>query len=465
MPSIGRREFLQASAAASALVAAAAPVAKAAASERIRVGCIGAGGRALSLISTFSANPNCEIVALADLDSRRFGKAVEIVERAQGKAPQTIGDFRKLVDDKSLDALVVGTPDHWHAIPTILGCLAGKDVYVEKPDSHNIVEGMRMVAAMKKHGRIVQMGSQHRSTTRTQSAIEFAKSGALGRCLVAKAWESTRQGSIGRPEDSEPPSEVDYDMWLGSAPKRPFNIRRFHGNWRWFYDYGTGDLGNDGVHRLDMAISILNAACEAQGDPPIGLPSAITATGGKWYFDDMQEFPDTLQVNYEYGCKTTELPFKADLSTTLTNPHIKLTECTSPKILTYEMRIWAPYNYLDESEGAALFGDKGYMVLGNNRWRAYEKGGKLIGSGEGDSHEKPHVQNFLDCIKSREKPYCDLETVGHPASILCHAGNISARLGGRRLVLDPQTETFDDENANRLRGRPEWRKPWTLPEV
>lgn len=440
MPSMGRRKFLQSTAAASALAASAVPVAKAAASERIRVGCIGAGGRALSLISTFSANPNCEIVALADLDSRRFGKAVEIVEKAQGKSPQTTGDFRKLVDDKSLDALVVGTPDHWHAIPTILGCLAGKDVYVEKPDSHNIVEGMRMVAAMKKHGRIVQMGSQHRSTTRTQSAIEFAKSGALGRCLVAKAWESTKQGSIGRPDDSDPPSEVDYDMWLGSAPKRPFNIRRFHGNWRWFYDYGTGDLGNDGVHRLDMAIAILNAACVGQGDEPLGLPTAITSTGGKWYFDDMQEFPDTLQVNYEYGGKT-------------------------PKILTYEMRIWAPYNYLDESEGAALFGDKGYMVLGNNRWRAYEKGGKLIGSGEGDSHEKPHVQNFLDCIKSREKPYCDLETVGHPASILCHAGNISARLGGRRLVLDPETETFDDTDANRLRGRPEWRKPWLLPEV
>jgi predicted dehydrogenase len=435
-----RRDFLQSAAAASAVAVAVSSAAKAAASERIRVGCIGAGGRALSLISTFSSNPNCEIVALADLDSRRFAKAVEIVEKAQGKTPTTTGDFRKLIDDKSIDALVVGTPDHWHAIPTILGCLADKDVYVEKPDSHNIIEGMRMVAAMKKRGRIVQMGSQHRSTVRLQTAIDFVKSGALGRCLVAKAWESSKQGSIGRPEDSEPPKEVDYDMWLGSAPKRPFNIRRFHGNWRWFYDYGTGDLGNDGVHRLDMAVALLNAACEAQGDEPLGLPRTITATGGKWYFDDMQEFPDTLQVNYEYGGRT-------------------------PKILTYEMRIWAPYSYLDESEGSAIFGDKAYIIVGNNRWRAYERGGKLIASGDGDSHEKPHVQNFLDCIKSREKPYCDLETVGHPASILCHAGNISARLGGRSIVLDPKTETFNDADANKLRGRPAWRKPWVLPEV
>jgi predicted dehydrogenase len=297
-----------------------------------------------------------------------------------------------------------------------------------------------MVAAMKKHGRIVQMGSQHRSTLRMQSALEFVKTGALGRCLVAKAWESTRQGSIGRPEDSDPPQEVDYDFWLGSSPLKPFNIRRFHGHWRWFYDLGTGDLGNDGVHRLDMAVATLNAACEAQGDEPLGLPAKISSFGGKWYFDDMQEFPDTLQVNYEYGGAT-------------------------PKMLSYEMRVWAPYSYLDEGEGAAVFGDKAYIIVGNSRWRAYERGGKLIASGDGDSHEKPHVQNFLDCIKSREKPYCDLETIGHPASVLCHAGNISARLGGRTLHLDPTTEMFDDAEANALRGRPEWRKPWVLPTV
>jgi predicted dehydrogenase len=229
-------------------------------------------------------------------------------------------------------------------------------------------------------------------------------------------------------------------MWLGPAPKRPFNVRRFHGHWRWFYDYGTGDLGNDGVHRLDMAVALLNAAGEAQGDEPLGLPATIHAAGGKWYFDDMQEFPDTLQVTYQYGGRT-------------------------PKILTYEMRLWTPYHYLDESEGSAVFGDKGYILVGNNRWRAFEQGGKLLASGEGDSHEKPHVQNFLECIKTRNKPSCDLETVGHPASILCHAGNISARLGGRRLTLDPVAETFDDAEANALRGRPEWRKPWVLPDV
>ena len=297
-----------------------------------------------------------------------------------------------------------------------------------------------MVAAMRKHKRIVQMGSQHRSTKRLQSAIEYVKSGALGRCLVAKAWESGRQGAIGFPKDEAPPKEVDYDMWLGSAPKKPFNRNRFHGRWRWFFDYGTGDLGNDGVHRLDMAVALLNAACEAQKESPLGLPSAISSSGGKWYFDDMQEFADTMQVNYEFASKT-------------------------PKLLTYEMRIWSPYAMYGESEGAAVFGDKGYIVVGNRRWRAYTTRNKLVKEIPGDSHEAPHVQNFIDCVKSRKKPYCDLETVGHPASVLCHAGNISTRVG-RKLFLDPKTETFtNDKEANALRGRPEWRKPWLLPEV
>lgn len=438
-----RRTILKAgsSGIASGLLASQLNTAKAAANERVRVGIMGAGGRALSLINSFAANESVEVVAIADLDPSRLGPGVVAATKLQGKEPKAEADFRKLIDDRSIDALVVGTPDHWHAIPTILACQAGKDVYVEKPDSHNIVEGMRMVAAMRKHRCIVQMGSQHRSTARLQSAIEFVRSGKLGRVVVAKAWESTKQGPIGFPADSQPPPGVDYDMWIGSAAKRPFNVNRFHGRWRWLYDFGTGDLGNDGVHRLDMAVALLNAACEAQGDELIGLPSTIFANGGKWYFDDAQEFPDTMQVNYEFGTgKQT-------------------------KLLTYEMRLWAPYHYLNESEGSAVFGDKGYLVIGNNRWNAFGRGGQELGSGEGDSHEKPHVQNFIECIKSRAKPYCDLETVGHPASVLCHAGNISARVG-RKLALDPVTEMFvNDDEANKLRTRQEYRKPWQLPDV
>jgi predicted dehydrogenase len=439
-----RRNFLKTSSAVSATafagVLSAGRVAKASASERLQVGVVGAGGRALSLITTFAENKEADVVALADIDTRQFPKAVETVYKLQGSKPRIEGDFRTLVDDPKIDVLVVGTPDHWHAIPTIMACMNNKDVYVEKPDGHDIEEGRRMVAAMRRYDRIVQMGSQHRSTHRLQTALEYIREGHLGRCLVAKAWESSMQSGIGYPADSVAPKEVNYDMWVGPAPMRPFNPNRFHKKWRWLYDFGTGDLGNDGVHRLDMAVAAFSAAVEAQKDEPLGLPRKISATGGKWYFDDMQEFPDTLQVTYEYGEAT-------------------------PKLLTYEMRVWTPYSYLGDAEGAAVFGDKGYILIGNRRWSAYTSRNKLVKEVKGGSHEGPHVQNFIDCVKSREKPYCDLETVGHPASVLCHAGNIATRVG-RTLVLEPETETFvDDKEANALRGRPKYREPWVLPEV
>jgi predicted dehydrogenase len=426
--------------------------AKLPASERIRVGCIGGGGRALSLVQTFSASPQCDVVVVADLDPARLGPAIKSSESIQGFAPRAESDLRTILNDESLDAVVIGTPDHWHAIPTILACQSGKDVYVEKPDGHNIVEGQRMVAAALKHSRVIQMGSQHRSTERLISALDFIRTGALGKCLVAKAWESTRQGSIGRPADSDPPAGIDYDLWLGPAPKRPFNRNRFHGNWRWFYDYGTGDLGNDGVHRLDMALACLNAALEATGEEPVGLPRRISATGGKWYFDDMQEFPDTLQVTYEFSSAEPG----ADAS---------VIPVPQPRILTYEMRVWAPYREYGETEGAAIYGDQGMLVVGNSGWRALGPDGNVLAQQGGDSHERPHVENFIDCVKSRSRPACDLETIGHRASVLCHAGNIAAR-ARRTLMLDPETEMFlDDADANSLRTRPEYRAPWLLPEV
>lgn len=441
MSSFDRRDFLKSSAAtATAGLLASAQVAKASASERVRVAHIGTGGRAYSLVTSFSGNKEVEVVSVCDLDPAKLEKGVAQVEKLQGKKPRIEKDYRAAIDAKDIDAVVIGTPDHWHAIPTILACLNNKDVYVEKPDGHNIEEGRRMVAAAKKNGRVVQLGTQARTSSRMKECIDFIKTGALGKCLFAKAWESSKQGTIGRPADSDPPPGIDYDLWLGAAPKRPFNIRRFHGNWRWFYDYGTGDLGNDGVHRLDVARWALSAACEAQGESPLGMPTVISAVGGKWYFDDMQEWPDTLQVTYQY-------------------PGIV------PKILTYEMRVWAPYNYQGESEGAAVYGDKGYILIGNERWRAFGPKDKEIKSGTGGNDEAAHVQNFIDCVKSRKKPNADLETIGHPSSVLCHAGNVASRLG-RTIKLDPVTETFiDDKEANALRTRPEYRKPYVLPEV
>ncbi len=449
MSATNRRGFLQTSATsvagitAAAALAGEAQAAKASASERLQVGCVGTGGRARFLMSAFAGRDQADVVTVCDLDPQRLSRGVEIVKGIQGRAPKPETDFLKLIENPKLDVIVVGTPDHWHAIPTILACQAGKDVYVEKPDGHNMLEGQRMVQAMRKHNRIVQMGTQARTGEHFLAAIDYIRSGALGNVLVAKAWESTKQGSLGYPPDSEPPAGIDYDRWLGPAPKKPFNKMRFHGNWRWFFDLGTGDLGNDGVHRLDYARWALSTAVEAAGGKPLHMPAKISALGGKWYFDDIQEWPDTLQVNYEYPGS----------------------DGGAGKILTYEMRVWTPYNYQGEGEGAAIYGDQGYIIIGNRRWRAFGPKHKPLAEGKGDNDGTTHIQNFIDCVKSRKKPNADLETVGHPSSILCHAGNIAWKLG-RQIHLDPKSETFiGDDEANSLRTRPEYRKPWELPEV
>jgi predicted dehydrogenase len=418
-------------------LAASAPQARAAPNDRIVVCVAGVRGRGNNLLTTFAANSAVDVKYVCDIDDRVLESRTKEVASRTGKKPEAIKDFRKALDDDAVNALVLGTPDHWHAIPTILACQAKKDVYVEKPDGHNILEGRTMVAAAKKHGRVVQLGTQGRSAKHIASAMEYLRKGSIGRALFAKAWESAKQGSIGHPKDGDPPAGVDYDMWLGPAPKRPFNPVRFHGNWRWFFDYGTGDLGNDGVHRLDTARRGLEAALAAGGKTLPAFPRGVSATGGKYYFDDDQEWPDTLLVSYDYP----------------------------GAVLTYEMRIWSAYPLEGESEGSAVFGDEGYVVIGNSSWRAYDRRGKLIKEESGGHNDAGHVQNFIDCMRSREKPAADLETIGHPSSMLCHLGNVAWRVG-RSVKFDPQTYTFPaDDEAGKLLTRPEYRKPWVLPEI
>ena len=406
--------------------------------DRIAVAVAGVRGRGGHLLREFASLADVDVTYVCDVDQRVLDERTKGVEEQTGRRPQAIKDFRKALEDKSLDALVLGTPDHWHAIPTIMACQAEKDVYVEKPDGHNILEGRTMVAAARKYGRVVQLGTQARSDPSQQKAIEHIASGKLGRVRFAKAWESSRQGSIGHPPDGDPPPEVDYDLWLGPAPLRPFNACRFHGTWRWFFDYGTGDLGNDGVHRLDKARWGLEAALASEGKTLPATPRAVSAHGGKHYFDDDQEWPDNLMVSYDYG------------------------GC----VLTYEMRIWSPYALEGEREGAAVLGDEGYVVIGNSRWRAFDAQGQQVADDtDGGDTTAAHAENFLASMRSRQKPAADLESVGHPSSLLCHLGNAAWR-AGRTLRFDPQAYTFiDDEEANQYLTRPEYRQPWTLPNI
>ncbi len=431
-----RRTFLKGAAGGAILSSVAASPGRSA-NDRVTVCVMGVRGRGSSLLSTFASLPDVDVKYICDIDENVLGARVEQTEAKTGRTPQAIADYRRALDDKSVDAIVAGTPDHWHALPTIHACQAGKDVYVEKPGGHNIIEGQTMVAAMKKHGRVVQLGTQARSGIFQASAMKYIADGNLGKVRFAKAWESAKQGSIGNPPDSEPPKGVDYDTWLGPAPKRPFNEKRFHGNWRWFFDYGTGDLGNDGVHRLDVARWALETAVTAEGKQLASVPKVVSAHGGKYYFDDAQEWPDTMMVTYDYG----------------------------GYLLTYEMRVWNRYPLHDESEGAALQGDGGYVVIGNGRWRAFDERGTLVKEESNVYQDVAHAQNFIDCMRSRAKPAADLETVGHPSSLLCHIGNVAWRVG-RTVKFDPASYTFgDDEAANALLTRQEYRKPWVLPKI
>jgi predicted dehydrogenase len=412
-------------------------LAKAGPNERVVVAVVGLRGRGSSLLNTFGSLSTADVKYVCDVDAGVLDERTSELASRTGRKAEMIKDFRRALDDPAVDALVLGTPDHWHAIPTILACQAGKDVYVEKPDGHNIIEGRTMVAAARKHGRIVQMGTQARSGQHTASAIKYIREGHLGRALFAKSWESARQGSIGHVADSDPPSGIDYDLWLGPAPKRPFNARRFHGHWRWFFDYGTGDLGNDGVHRLDLARWALETALEARGEGPLGMPRSVSASGGKYYFDDDQEWPDTLAVTYDYP----------------------------GRVLTYELRVWSPYRLEGESEGALVYGDQGYVVIGNGRWRAFDAKGEQVREENGSYNDAGHAQNFIDCMHSRKRPAADLETVGHPSSLLCHLGNAAWR-AGRSLRFDPARYTFvGDDEANQYLTRAEYRKPWSLPRI
>jgi len=406
--------------------------------DRIRVAVMGVRGRGSALLTGFADQADVDVRYVADVDQGVLNSRSDGVDKRTGRRVERIKDFRRALDDNQIDALVIGTPDHWHAIPTILACQAGKDVYVEKPDGHNLVEGRRMVAAADKHQRVVQLGTQARSRPAIHEALQFVRTGQLGKVRFAKAWESARQGSIGHPADSEPPAGVDYDFWLGAAPKRPFNPRRFHGDWRWFFDYGTGDLGDDDVHRLDMARWGLETALAKEGRQLPAVPRAVSAHGGKYFYDDAQQWPDTLMVTYDYE---------------------------GGYVLTYEMRLWSPYRLHDETEGAAVLGEGGYVIFGNGGWRAYDERGKLSKSGSGGNVDGPHIRNFLDCMRSRQKPAADLATVGHPSSLLCHLGNAACR-AGRTLRFDPVAGNFvNDKDASQYLTRPEYRKPWVLPEV
>lgn len=404
------------------------------ADSKLVVGAIGCGGQGTYLAKWFAGQKDAEVSYVCDPDAGRAAKAAKDVRAAGGKRPKIVKDLREILDDKSVDAITVGTPDHWHGPATILACQAGKHVYVEKPVSHNVREGRLMVEAARRHKRVVQTGTHSRSLAHVMSGIEVLRSGAIGEILVAKAWNSQRRANIGHAEPSKPPKGFDYDLWVGPAPLVPFRKTRHHYTWHWWYDFGTGDMGNDGVHELDIARWGLGVKTH---------PSLISATGGKYFFDDDQQFPDTQYVSFEY-------PGDGKVG--------------NRRQLVFEQRIWTPYTQEGMENGNAFYGTKGMMLLGKQGgWKLFGPRNKLIKSMQPGKERVPdHPRRFMDAIKTGKLPNADIE-VGHLSAALCHLGNIATRVG-RNLRFDPKAEqVLGDEQASRLLGRTYRKGHWAVP--
>jgi predicted dehydrogenase len=425
MAAVTRREF----AAASAAMLSAATYAGAARrpADRVRVAIMGCRVRGKSLYTVFAAQPNAQVTHVVDPDTNLHA---DILKLAKGTPPKAETDVRKVLDNKDVDALVVAAPDHWHALATIWACQAGKHVYCEKPCSHNLVEGRRMVQAARKYNRVVQIGTQRRSSTSVAAAREFVMGGKLGKVAFARAWIAGSRPNIGKAPPSAVPAGVDYSLYLGPAAETPFTKNRFHYNWHWFWDLGTGELGNNGIHGLDVARNVCG----------LEAPTTIRCAGGKYYYDDDQQTPDTQIATFEFPAG----PGGA-------------AGCT----LVWEHRVWEKKGPEGESYGIAIHGDKGTMVFKGDGWEVRGQDG--VGEKPGKDPVGNHVRNFLECVADGKGPNADVE-IGHLSTRLCHLGNIAYRTG-RTLHFDPAAETFkDDKEANALLGR-EYRKGFELPTL
>ncbi len=427
---MNRRAFLRQSAgttlALSALTAAGAANQP---NDRVRVAVMGVRGRGRGLANGFAGLDNCDVAYLCEIDDAVIGPAAKDVEAKQKKAPTIEKDIRKLLEQKDLDALVIAAPDHWHALATVWACQQGKHVYVEKPVSHNVVEGQRMVEAARKHKRVVQYGCQRRSASHYHSAVEFIRSGKLGKVPFARAWIAGNRKTIGKEKDAEIPKGVEYELWTGPAAMLPFRPNRFHYNWHWFWNYGTGELGNNGIHALDICRWGLG----------LDFPERVTCGGGKYFYDDDQETPDTQIATYDFPT------------------------CS----VTWEHRIWSKTGMMGESWGVVFYGEKGTLIFDKKGWHV-EDG--VEASDQSDPNlEKAHLRNFLDGIRTGKRPNADIED-GHKTTLWCHLGNIAWKLR-RTLRFDGATQQFvTGEDIRRLDAeanahlRREYRKGFELPE-
>lgn len=406
------------------------------ANDRIRVGLIGCGGQGRGDLRNFLRVKGVECVSLCDVDDSQSAQALQEVGEQTGQKPMVAGrDFRRLLDQKDIDAVIIGTPDHWHALTTIMACQAGKDVYVEKPLSISIGEGRAMVNVARQHNRVVQMGTQQRSGPHFREAVEYVKSGQLGKIRMVRCWAyQDWMGNIAPVPDSEPPAGVDYDMWLGPARKRPFNKNRFHFNFRWYWDYSGGLMTDWGAHMIDIA----------NWGMGVKAPLSASSVGGKYGFpNDAEETPDTQQALWDCGGYS----------------------------MIWEHATAVGQGPFRRDHGVEFHGNDGILVVDRSGWEVFpETDGKnkKVYRSAGVPHRGVgrtdmgllHAQNFLECMRTRQRPHSDVE-IGHNSMIALHLANIAFRVG-RSVRWDVENEKIiGDAEAQKLVTR-EYRAPWRL---
>jgi predicted dehydrogenase len=403
------------------------------ANGRVSLVVIGVGGRGTGHVKSYGGLKTlCDISGVCDVNQAARERASALVVTLGGSKPKEYNDMQEVFADKSVDAVSMATPNHWHALGTVWACQAGKDVYVEKPASHNIWEADRMVDAARKYNRMVQVGTQSRSAAHIKKATELLANGVIGEVYLAKGLCFKRRVSIGRKADEPTPPGVDWDRFLGPAPYRPFNELRFRYNWHWFWDTGNGDLGNQGVHQMDVALWGLGIN---------ELPGAVTSSGGKYVYDDDQETPNTQLASFDYGRR--ELVFEVRGLVTggegSTEKGVKI--------------------------GNLYYGADGYMVLDGGGFKVYkgEKGELAMDEKAVREDDSPHMKNFLEAVQSRDRKHLNAEiAVGVTSAKLCHLANISYRLK-RYLRVDPVAGKFvNDTEADAMLTR-SYRAPYVVP--
>jgi len=430
--------------------------------EKIVLGIVGIRGRGYCVGASFAERDDCEVAYLADVDTSLFGTSasagysrfvdpslrgprVESFGKIQGKRPKTVQDFRNVLDDKSVDAIVVATPDHWHALATVWGCQTGKHVYVEKPACHSPWEGRKMVEAARKYDRVVQLGTQSRSAAYMIEAKQYLDSGKLGKIHMCRVYDQKSWRNIKAVPDSEGPSHLDWDMWNGPAPKTGYNYNIWE-HWNHFWAYSGGDIINDSIHQLDLARWLTNKE----------YPRSVYSVGGRWAEEGVYETPDTQVAVYDFE----------DL------------------VMTFEMTLYTPYMILADQQlrdsdmfphwpqntsRIELFGSEGMMVVGRHGggWQVFGRPKNrqpvVIAERYGRWADKPHQQDFCDAVRENRRPNADIEE-GHRSTLLSQFANISFRLGGQTLLVDRNTETFTNSESGNGLLRREYRAPWVIPD-